>query len=411
MAEKNINPLDTQNSTKDESELLESIVAAETNDGKEENLLDIAPDVDVSLLSDLSPKRNIRLLIFKIIFAVLLACTFFAIVFFRTQLTDTFDFLNSTFDIPSVLKDIKSTNNQVRTLQTDVNFNRYLQLNAYLNEFSYYGDAFVQNYEILNSQTASDKEKKEATASMTSVKNSLRDSFLNISKLLSDQFYVYLIDPELIEQASLVEAYELDLKTLIQKNSEEAALNGGVDALRDQKNYLQTLRIIGNSTLRALVIDTDFDTLSDFELYSKIKIVNDLIVNDLSLIQKIKNTRIKWSDILNEIDLRTMAVDTSYSEHYYDLKGGIRYDSYDFDKENNRILISGEITRFDTANFSMLANIVESFNNSLIFEGAEMRSLSKSGSVEEGYKSSVRLNLTLRDPVELNIGDNVEIIN
>ncbi len=399
---KNLNPLDTQvPQDKDESQLLDSIVNTKTNQEVEENLLNIAPDVDVSLLQDMTPQKSIHLLLLKIIFSLLMVTGLISVTFFSVQLTHSFDFLNSTFDIPSVIVDLEDTNADVLSLQTDLNLYRYLQINSYLNEVSYYGDAFVQSYEIQNSQTATDKDKKDAKNTMTSVKKSIADAFLSAADLIGKDFYVPLIDPMLVETDALVNAFELELKSKLVNKSNELNANSGEDNYLDYKNYVQAMNIVGNSTLRALFVSTDIEAISDQELYSIIKVINKLVVNDLSIIQEIKNSRVKWSDIMNEIDLRTIEVDSSYSEHYYDLKGGIRYSSYDFDKDANRIAISGEIMRYDTANFSMIANLIDEFNRSEIFEGAEMRSLSKSGSNEDGYKSSVRLNLGLRSPSDI----------
>lgn len=379
-------------------EMLSSIVAAETEEKKDENVLDIAPEVDTTLLAGLEPQKNVQLLIFKILFALLLFLGLVTFVFFQTQLSDTFKFLSSSFNIPNITLELEEANGNIRKHQTDLNYYRFLQINSYLTELSYYGDAFIQNYEILNSQTATERDKTNAQGNLSSLRNSLREVHLKASELMAWVVYVPIVDLDLAGSSELIFLFEEDLKDKMRAEANIALENSSEENNRDHKNNLQTLKLVGDNDLKAKITATDFDSLSDEDLYLHLRDLNRMIVNDLSIIQEIKNGRIKWSDIMSEIDLRTMEVDSSYSGQYYDLKGGIRYSAYDFDQDQKRISIIGEVMRYDTANFTMLANLVDSFNDSLIFEGAEMKSFSKSGSVEDGYKSSVKLNLGLIEP-------------
>ena len=111
--------------------------------------------------------------------------------------------------------------------------------------------------------------------------------------------------------------------------------------------------------------------------------------------EEIKEGRIQWSDMMNEIELRTIAVDNHYSEDFYNELGGIRCNSYDFDSVNRKITVVGETKRFDTRNFSMIADLIDELNRSPILDNGEMRSFSKSGSFDDGYTATLKLTLDI----------------
>lgn len=181
-------------------------------------------------------------------------------------------------------------------------------------------------------------------------------------------------------------------------------LNQKADALKDadeaeaqneRKRLLQTVRLVSNREMKNLVLQTDFSALNDAEAGEAVKKFNEAVKNDLSLVAAIKNERVKWSDILNEIELRTIAVDSYYSEKFYNELGGIVYTSYDFDRDRDKISLIGETKRFDTTNFTMIANLIDEFNRSELFGNAEMKSFSKTGDLSEGYTSVLKLDLNL----------------
>ncbi|MBD3330975.1 hypothetical protein GF354_05625 [Candidatus Peregrinibacteria bacterium] len=394
-----LNPLDVnagedkKDSGESGVELVKNIVSTETTD--EEKLLQEAPEVDTTLLKGVTPEKSVLLLFLKILFGVLLALSIASFFFFTSQLEDTFDLVTDTFDLPHAKNELALTNEEIKSLQTDYNYYRYIQANAYLNEFSYFGDTFVQNFEILNSQTASSDDKSEAEEAMKEVRNSIREAFMNAVTKLSPDLVAPLIDPMVPTEEDLKILFINELRTKIQDQIELLSQGDDEEAQRDAKNLTQTNTLVGKDSLIGLLKNTDFDALSDKELYDLIQSVNELILNDMSLVQDIKSQRIKWSDVINEIERRTVAVDSYYNQNFFDEIGGVRYSSYDFDTERRLISISGEIKRFDTANFTMIANLMEEFNRSEMFEGAEMRSFSKSGSLETGYNSSLSFSLQL----------------
>src|SRR5690606_21568777 len=93
--------------------------------------------------------------------------------------------------------------------------------------------------------------------------------------------------------------------------SQESTVESGRDV-----NHL--LRLVGNTKLRNLVVGADFDDFNDQELATFLEELNEVVVNSLSTMQKIKTNRVRWSEIIKEIELRTMSVDSFYSAGEYD---------------------------------------------------------------------------------------------
>lgn len=395
-----VNPLDVRNiqQTSDGSSIIKSIVSTETSKGPE-NILGEAPKMDTSLLKDFVPKKSIFLFALKIIFTILVFLSIAAILFFTSQLTSRLDFFTDSVKIPSAVKSLASTNSEVVSLQTDTNVYKYLQIKSLLDKFSYDGDAYIRNYDVSLSQTATDSDRSAASGRLENIRAALRTSFLAAKELAAEPIYVPIIDLQYTDDSSLMLFFRERLQTKLAEKA--GVLNNGENAesRRDYRNYVNAGTLVNNPKLVSLLVQSDFDAMTEAELYNLVKNVNTLVVNDMSIIQQIKNERIKWSDIINEIELRTKTIDAHYSKNYYETVGGIRYTSFDFDSENKRISIIGETKTINTATFTMIADLIDELNRSSLFKDGEMRSFSKSGSLTEGYSGSLRLSLNLEDNI------------
>lgn len=381
----------------EESDLLKNIVSTETGEN-EKSILGLAPNLDLSLLQGVAPRKSILLVILKSIFTLIVLVGVCAVVFFTSQLTGVFDFASSKLNIPNISEELASTNAEIISLQTDLNLYRFLETKAMLDKFTYDGDEFLNQYDIANSPTASDLEKTTANDRMTGLKVDLKTSFIQARDKYSKSFTAPLIDISFTQDdAQLETLYEGKLTDLITQKLATLATGTDSQTKSDYRNYQQTMKLIGNVKLKATLINTDFDSLDNDKLDQLIKTINGLIVNDTTVIQEIKNKRIKWSDVINEIKLRTIAVDPHFADNYYNDLGGIRYNSYDFDTTTHKISISGETKSVDTQNFTMIANLIDQLNQSSIFQNAAMSSFSKSGSLEQGYLGTLSLVFDLKD--------------
>jgi hypothetical protein len=399
---KKINPLDSPDIPKQEDTgIIGNIVATETSQG-EENILGDAPKLDTSLLMDQPLKKSFLLFFLKTVFSILFFASLASFLFFSSQLSSRFEWVATNIGLQSPIKELSATNLEIINLQTDVNLYNFLQIKSFLDRFSFYGDSFVRNYDIANSSTSSNLEKERARTSLQGLRSELETSFINARNLISKSIYVPLVDLEYSEDSSLTYLFESKLEETIMERASSVS-NEDVQSVarRDYRNYMNTLNLIGNSKLKDLLIRTEIESLTDAQLYALVQEVNSLVVNDLSIIQEINSQRIRWSDIINEIELRTKAVDRHYSRDFFDTVGGVRYTSFDFDTSNRRISIAGETKTINTATFTMIADLIDELNSSSMFKNGEMRSFSKSGSLSDGYTGSLRLTLDLEDKIIL----------
>lgn len=392
-----INPLDVKKPEENEdSKFISSIVNTETSE--EVNILEAPPELDNSLLADIEPPKSILLLILKIVFGVMLVGGIISVGFFSSQLSSKFEFISSYFGITTPASQMTAINTEILKFKDESNFYNFLQLKAYLDQFSYYGDNYLQNFEISNSQTASESEKTKAKANLEKIKPDLKNSFEYARKLIIQPFATPLINLATIDnEYELNKIFETSLQEKLMRKAEEVLASENAQAKRDYKNYLQAIKLVGNRELKQVMMETDFAALNEEQIYALINKINKLILNDLSIIHEIKTQRVKWSDIMREIERRTIAVDPQYNDKYYEELGGIRYTSYDFDAESRRISIIGETKLISTTNFTMISNLIDEFNRSLYFTNADMKSFSKSGSLEDGYTASLQLSLDLKE--------------
>jgi hypothetical protein len=391
-----VNPLDEKTKKVENSTLIKNIVATTTG-SRDKNILDNAPELDASILKGVEPPKSIALTILKPFFALLLTASVGSFFFFTSQLGSFFDSALDKFGLENLSADVSTSNAEIIKLQTDLNVNRYLQGKAYLDNFSYIADSYMSNFEIAHSQTASEIDKNLAVEEVVRLRDDLKFYLGLASEKLDHKTYVDLVNIEAYNQKELKEMFDSELRTDLKSMASAVASSDSSSEKSDYKNYLQTLNLIGNDKLGKLIISTDFDAMDDGEVYEFAGEINSLIVNDLSIIQAIKAQRIKWSDMMNEIELRTITVDNHYSDDFYNELGGIRYTSYDFDTANRKITIVGETKRFDTRNFTMIADLIDELNRSGILDNGEMRSFSKSGSLDSGYTATLKLALDIID--------------
>lgn len=347
----------------------------------EKTLLEAAPTVDTELLEEIEPPKSVLLYALKGVFVLLVAVGIGSFLFFTSQLN------NHPLDIPSALNELKSTNENVKNTQTDINLYRHLKGAIYLDNFSYYGDDYLKNYSLYVNESATDEERAAAKTEMDELKLNLSDSFKSVQENLTKEISVPLVDTEVPTNEELTALFAGLLNDKI----------GLIDATSpDYKLYKQAQKLVNNPELSSLLKGTDFASMGDADLAAFIGKINDLTLDEFSVIQKIKDKRVSWSDVINRIEFETSYVDQYFSEGYFDEVGGVQYTSYDFDASTGKISITGVTKRYNTDNFTMISNLIDQLNSSPFFSNVAMRSFTKSGSANEGYTATLKLDLELQ---------------
>jgi hypothetical protein len=364
---------------------IESAIKSQ-DEPKNKTFLD-APVVDETLLEEIEPPKSILLYVLKVVFILLVAVGIGSFLFFTSQLNGYLNFATDPLKIPSALTELKTSNEKVKEAQTDINLYRYLKGAIYLDNFSYFGDDYLKNYSLYTNESATEEEKAAAKTKMDELKKNLTDSFKAVQENLTKEITIPLVD---INAPS-----DEELKTLFL-----GLLNDRIgltdETSPDYKLYKQAQKLVNNEELRTLLKDTDFESLKDADLAVLVGKINDLTLDEFSIIQKIKNGRISWSDVINRIEFETTYVDQYFSEGYFDEVGGVQYTSYDFDATTGKITITGITKRYNTDNFTMISNLIDQLNQSPYFKNVAMKSFTKSGSADEGYTATLKLDLELQ---------------
>ena len=401
---------ETKESKKDEkaySSLLDSTIESQTNPD-DKRILDEAPEFDESLLESIEPPKSIPLYVLKGLFAFFVALGLITVIFFTSQLSNRLDFATNALEIPSMLSELNETNEDVKDLRTELNVYRYLQGKFSLNQISYYGDEYLRNYYIKWNTTMSQTDKVEAVENMAAFREDIEVAFNSAAENLTHGLGEILLDLSVEENSEFEEIFSALLSESLDEKADGLADSEVVSDKKDYKLYKQTLQLVGNTELISLLNNTDVAALTDHEMIELIKSLNTLVENESSLIQRIKDERISWSDIINQIELETSYVDQYFSAGYFDALGGIQYTSYDFDAATNEVMITGVTKRYDTTNFTMITNLIDKLNESPYFTGVEMSSFTKSGTPGDGYTSTLRLKVGLQEENLEELGDQID---
>lgn len=362
------------------TELIEGVnVKKEKEETPEENILGPIPELEKKIVGAFDPtKRNLKLV--KILFISIAVLCLLSIGFFYTELNPNFD-LFSSLRGPNTAQQLQNSNQAIITMQTSINQKNYLLMAFYLQELSYLSDTYakarndnindsgladLQDRILLAYENAQTKYKEP-----TKVGNIPEEDFMNALK------------NELREEINLLKKEELTDTILQDINTYSTALD-----LVSNKN----LQNFFNKNTEEIRSDLQRDDSSFLVLTQE---ALEIVKNDFSSINMLKENRIKWSAIIEEIEKITKEVDTLYNTGFFEELGGIRYSAFDFDSENNRIVLTGQAKRDDGTTFTLITNLLDTLEQSMMFMQVENRSYPKAGDEETGYTSNFRIELYL----------------
>lgn len=352
--------------------------------GKEEKILGALPELDRKIIGAFDPKKkNSKLLRNALIALVVL--TFLSVGFFYAELNPEFDLLANVRG-QNTAQRLNSNERTVISMQTQINQQNYLTLNYYLRELSYLSDAY--------STARRDEIPSQA---LGSIQNQILNSYEKAQAKYSEPMVAGGIPKETFSR-ELSSALRNELQQLKKETPTPTTLSQIDD-------YESTLALIGNNRLKSLLSANVDDIRSDLpgddsKLYKITQDTLGILKNEFSHINKIKQNRIPWAIVVNEIEKITKSIDTLYNTGFFEELGGIQYSAYDFDSSSNKIILSGSTRRDDGTTFTVIANLIDALEQSPLFYNVDNRSYPKSGSEESGYMSNFRIELTLeRDAI------------
>ena len=348
---------------------------------EKENVLGPLPELQKRIIGSFDPsKRNLKLI--RNIFVSLLVVALLTIGFFYIELNPDFD-LFANMRGPNTTQKLLNNEKATITKQTSINQKNYLLMTYYLQELSYYADTYAKSR---NNSSIDPTE-------LTELQENILTTYENIQFKWNEPIISGGIEDQIF-QDELKNAIRSELVQLRKEEQTE-------DVVAQLATYETALKLINNKQFDAF-LKKNTDSIrnelknNDDQLFALTQEILNIVQSDFSSISELKQNRIEWSKIVNEIEKVTKSVDTLYNTGFFDELGGIQYAGYNFDIKTNRIILTGKAKRDNGSTFSLIANLIDAIEQSSMFENADNRSYPKSGSEEEGYTSSFRIELSLK---------------
>jgi hypothetical protein len=365
-----------------ESELVAGVLKKEDEENNEkENVLGPLPELQKRIIGSFDPsKRNLKLI--RNVFVSLLVVALLTIGFFYIELNPDFD-LFANMRGPNTTQKLLNNEKATITKQTSINQKNYLLMTYYLQELSYFADTYAKS----RNNSSIDP------AELTNLQENILTTYENIQFKWNEPIISGGIENQIF-QDELKNAIRSELVQLRKEEQTE-------DVVAQLATYETALKLINNKQFDAF-LKKNTDSIrnelknNDDQLFALTQEILNIVQSDFSSISELKQNRIEWSRIVNEIEKVTKSVDTLYNTGFFDELGGIQYSGYNFDIKTNRIILTGKAKRDNGSTFSLIANLIDAIEQSSMFENADNRSYPKSGSEEEGYTSSFRIELSLK---------------
>lgn len=369
--------------TKDEKEsgVLTSVISKKDKEGKpKEKVLGPLPELERKIIGTFDPsKKNLKMV--KILLATLVVIALLASGFFYAELEPEFDML-ANLRGPNTTQKLANAKAETVVLQTTVNQKNYLLLHYYMQELSYLSDSY-------------DKARTSGgTSELVTLQNKILTAYDNAKAVHKMTAANAGITKEEFN-AALKEKFKGDIKTLSEEEPTTANLNQVYD-------YSTALALTNNNKIKNYLsknTDSIKESLpqDDSALYEITQQTNVILQNEFNQIAALKQGRIKWSIIVEEIETITKSIDNLYNSGFFEELGGIQYASYNFDAESNKLTIAGIAKKDDGTTFTLITNLIDGLKQSSIFDFVDNRNYQKAGDNEKGYNSNFQIELTLNE--------------
>lgn len=286
----------------------------------------------------------------------------------------------SFFGVNPALK-VEQAEDRVASLTADVHVQNHLEAALLLDQYMSTADEYFYNLAQAKSQYTSENKKAKFEAKVDELKPELTTLLGNIQQnFASDISAEALASAQLVVDALVTELHA-------QKDSvDEHTL------LQDIQDLETAKILLSENDFKASVEAIDLAELTDedFEdIYNKFSEVNSSVT---ALISKIKSARVTWSVYLDEIETLTKSVDPLFNTEF---AGSLTLDEVRF-STNGTITVTGSTVTNDTKNFTLVSDLIDTYEASDYFTNVEDRSYTKSDS-EEAYTGNFRIKLTLEN--------------
>lgn len=390
-------------SDKSEEKILTGVIEKKENS----RILGMMPEKrDLAMMKIMKSQKRL-----SIGWTVLKVAIFAAIVsfgYFYYELTPSFTYLDSVLSRANSVNTLTEHKTKLGQTQADINANNLIAAQMSIDRFVYLADLYFYYQDRISTLNRGKTDKSSIPVyekELNTVRENLIKNLEFIQDRLKKNFYPTVTLDETAQsefQNAISEQTKSkirDIKKLEVKNpvglTDPQTFDGAIKLFGNQ----QLMNSFKNLNLTALKKEIDnadeekdegkSDTENTFEetIEKLAADINKVAQNDLSIVAKIREQRMIWTDFMEIIENITKSVDKFYTNPKV---RQVFYDSYRFDAKDGKIAVSGTTRKLDRLNFTLLANLIDSFEKSESFSDVDVSSLSKN---TEGDYSTAPINL------------------
>lgn len=279
----------------------------------------------------------------------------------------------------------------IKQAQSELNSNNYLVAYYYLDSFAYMADSYLYKKAQYESDYTSSNQKTELEDELAQLEEdlilALQMAQSGLGKSVSPEGVEVKTDiaSDVVFKEATSSYLEAEIAKL-QENTEDADVKIEIAGLNG------ALALIKNGAFVKEILSADITSVQEI-----VNSLSNITEDDFTLISKIKSNRQSWSNIIQKIETITKKIDPLYGTS---VQGDINYSSFTFNSGTKTILINGKTLTDDTRNFTLIANLTDTLEQSPLFMNVQERSFSKSESSDEDnteYEASFKLEFQIQE--------------
>lgn len=301
---------------------------------------------------------------------------------FATQTSSRF----SIFGLNPALQ-VETKEAQVSTLTSEVRVQKYLASVLLLDQFSSKADEYLYNLTQSSSEYTSQNKQEEYSAQAEAIQSEIVEILAQVQSYMNES----IPTEEVALSVAVADQMIVQLQAQAGTGANQTLLQEVQDlqttkALLQDSNFYNTLSSLDLNTLDSSMIQA---------LQTQFNQINASLTATINVIQEARNN---WSIYIDAIEDLTKDVDPLFNTEFL---GSLTLSDIVFNNDGT-VSISGETVTSDTKNFTLVSNLIDTYENSEYFSDVSERSYEKNSSDEQMYTGSFRITMTLESNPDSN---------
>lgn len=301
---------------------------------------------------------------------------------FLTQTSSRF----SLFGVNPALQ-VETKEAQVSSVASEVRVQKYLASVLLLDQFSSLADEYLYSRAQAGSAYTSQNKQEEYTTNAEELKPQLVELLTQVQSYMNES----IPGEEVALSVAVADAMITQLQAQADVETSQTLLQE-VQDLQTAKALLQ------DGSLNSTLASTDVSSIDDESIQTLLTQFSTLNASLTATINLIQENRREWSVYLDVIEDLTKEVDPLFNTEFM---GNLSINSIVFNDDAS-ISISGSSVTNDTKNFTLISNLIDTYEDSEYFENVSERSYQKNDSDEQSYSGSFRITMSIESNTSTN---------